>query len=74
KVVEECGYTLGDDSCLFEDEKDSEASEPEYEEGYGDPDTRRHMDALVEKIAEDFNEAEGLGVQEKRPVSSKGGV
>ncbi|MCI90627.1 hypothetical protein A2U01_0111921, partial [Trifolium medium] len=48
--------------------------EPEYEEGFGDPDTRRHVDALVEKIAEEFNDAEGLGVQEKTPVSPKGGV
>ncbi|MCI78974.1 DUF4283 domain protein, partial [Trifolium medium] len=47
KIMEEWGYALGEDTCLFEDESDSEASQPDHDEGHGDPEMRGHVDALV---------------------------
>ncbi|MCI75357.1 hypothetical protein A2U01_0096626, partial [Trifolium medium] len=69
KIVEEWGYTLGEDSCLFKDESDSEASEPDYDVEHGDPDVCRHVDALVEELAEFVEEDDDLGLQEQVPVT-----
>ncbi|MCI27000.1 hypothetical protein A2U01_0048198, partial [Trifolium medium] len=64
------GYALGEDTCLFEDDDASEASQSDHEEGHGDPEVRRHVDALVEQFAEDFEEEDDLGSQENRKLSS----
>ncbi|MCI69190.1 hypothetical protein A2U01_0090451, partial [Trifolium medium] len=52
KIVEEWGYAIGEDTCLFEDESTSEASQYDLDEGQGDPEVGRHVDALVEKFVE----------------------
>ncbi|PNX60631.1 hypothetical protein L195_g052029 [Trifolium pratense] len=41
KIVEECGYTMGEDACLFEEESESEASQAECCEGLVDPEIRK---------------------------------
>ncbi|MCI91076.1 DUF4283 domain protein, partial [Trifolium medium] len=52
KIVEEWGYALGEDTCLFEDESTSEESQYDTDDGQGDPEVGRHVDALVEKFVE----------------------
>ncbi|MCI40997.1 DUF4283 domain protein, partial [Trifolium medium] len=64
KIVEEWGYALGEDTCLFEDDNASEASQSDHDEGHGDPEVRRNMDALVEQFAEGFEEEDDVGSQE----------
>ncbi|MCH90959.1 hypothetical protein A2U01_0011883 [Trifolium medium] len=39
-----------EDTCLFEDESDSEASQSDNEAGHKDPDVCCNVDLLVEKI------------------------
>ncbi|MCI89889.1 sulfate transporter, partial [Trifolium medium] len=56
KIVEEWGYALGEDACLFEEESDSEASHFDNEAGFGDPDVNRNVDTLVEKIVNGMEE------------------
>ncbi|PNX60099.1 putative sulfate transporter, partial [Trifolium pratense] len=34
KIVEEWGYALGEDTCLFEEEDESEASQTDYDVGH----------------------------------------
>ncbi|MCI63414.1 DUF4283 domain protein, partial [Trifolium medium] len=51
-IVEEWGYAMGEDTCLFEDESESEASHSEFEEGHVDPEARHNVNMLVEKFAE----------------------
>ncbi|MCI63028.1 hypothetical protein A2U01_0084285, partial [Trifolium medium] len=58
-----------EDSCLFEDESDSEASEPDYDAEHGDPEVCRHVDTLVEELAEGVEEEDDFGLHEKVPVS-----
>ncbi|MCI82757.1 hypothetical protein A2U01_0104031, partial [Trifolium medium] len=38
--------------CLFEDDRDSEASQSDYDAGQDNPEVRRHVDALVEQFTE----------------------
>ncbi|MCI22674.1 DUF4283 domain protein, partial [Trifolium medium] len=64
KIVEEWGYTLGEDTCLFKDEGDSEASQSDHDEGHGDPEVRRNVDTLVEKLAEGLEEEDDKESQE----------
>ncbi|MCH79964.1 DUF4283 domain protein, partial [Trifolium medium] len=44
KIVEEWGYAMGEDTCLFENESWSEGSQSDYEEGFVDPEVRRNVD------------------------------
>ncbi|MCI46220.1 DUF4283 domain protein, partial [Trifolium medium] len=61
KIVEEWGYDLGEDTCLFEANGASEASQSDHDGGHGDPEVRRHVDALVERFVEGFEEEDDLG-------------
>ncbi|CAJ2667463.1 unnamed protein product [Trifolium pratense] len=54
KIVEEWGYTLGEDSCLFEEESESEASQAECSEGLVDLEVQRNVDLLANKFKEDL--------------------
>ncbi|MCI47195.1 DUF4283 domain protein, partial [Trifolium medium] len=56
KIMEEWGYALGEDTCLFEEESGSEESHSHHEEDHGDPDVRRNVDMVVEKIVEGLKE------------------
>ncbi|GAU45490.1 hypothetical protein TSUD_191100 [Trifolium subterraneum] len=65
KIAEEWGYALGEDTCLFEDESDSEASQPDVEAAHGDPGVIRDVDMFVEQIVDDPEEEDGTALQEK---------
>ncbi|PNX56812.1 hypothetical protein L195_g058389, partial [Trifolium pratense] len=51
-IVEEWGYALGEDTCLFEEESESEESHFEFEEEHADIEERRNVDDVIESIAE----------------------
>ncbi|MCH79613.1 cysteine-rich receptor-like protein kinase, partial [Trifolium medium] len=52
EVIEEWGFNVGEDACLFEREDDVQGSESEHLEDHHDIDHRHHVDDLVEKIKE----------------------
>ncbi|MCI15691.1 DUF4283 domain protein, partial [Trifolium medium] len=58
KIVEEWGYAMGEDTCLFEEESESEASQSDYEEGHVESEVRRNVDILVEKFADGLEDEE----------------
>ncbi|GAU34888.1 hypothetical protein TSUD_144190 [Trifolium subterraneum] len=65
KIVEEWGYTLGEDTCLFEDESGSEASQTNNEVVHDDPGDRREVDMLVEKLVDGLEKEDEIELQEK---------
>ncbi|MCH88915.1 DUF4283 domain protein, partial [Trifolium medium] len=71
KIVEEWGYALGENTCLFEDESDSEASQSDHEEGHGDQEVRRNVETLVENFVEDMEEDDDCGSQDNFQLSNK---
>ncbi|MCI13657.1 DUF4283 domain protein [Trifolium medium] len=58
KIVEEWGYAMGEDTFLFKEESDSEASQSDHEEGHADPEVRRNVDILVDKIVDGLEDEE----------------
>lgn len=58
KIMEESGFSLGEDACLLNDESDSVLSHMELNEVYGENEDIHDIDVLVEKINEDWVEAE----------------
>ncbi|PNY12472.1 putative sulfate transporter [Trifolium pratense] len=66
KVVEEWGYALGEDSCLFEEESEAESS---CGEGLDDHEVNRNVDLLVNQFkegieVEDHNKPQGMQDEE----------
>ncbi|CAJ2632329.1 unnamed protein product [Trifolium pratense] len=66
KIVEEWGYALGEDSCLFEEESEAESS---CGEGQEDQEVNHNVDLLVNQFkegleAEDHNEPQGMQDEE----------
>jgi hypothetical protein len=53
KIVEEWGYAMGKDTCLFEEENESEASQTDCDEGLVEPDVHRHVDLMVDDLAKE---------------------
>ncbi|GAU39751.1 hypothetical protein TSUD_219940 [Trifolium subterraneum] len=51
KVVEQWGYAMGEDTCLFEEECEAKASQHDLTEERDDLEARRNVDILIEKIA-----------------------
>ncbi|MCI25806.1 DUF4283 domain protein, partial [Trifolium medium] len=75
KIVEEWGYTLGEDSCLLRDDDVSVTSHTNLEEGQGDPEVSRHFDTMVEDFAKGMIVEDDIGSQENFEFSkSRGGV
>ncbi|GAU40819.1 hypothetical protein TSUD_398030 [Trifolium subterraneum] len=62
KIVEEWGYAMGEDSCLFEEESETEASHSDFGEGHADPEVCRNADFLVDKIAGGLDDDKGVGL------------
>jgi hypothetical protein len=56
QFFKEWGYSLGDDACLFEDDRDSEASQPDNEIEHGDPEASNNVDMLVDKLTDEMEE------------------
>jgi hypothetical protein len=50
KIVEEWGYAMGEDTCLFEEENGSEASQNDEAERHGEPEDCHNAEVLVDKI------------------------
>ncbi|PNY17864.1 cysteine-rich receptor-like protein kinase, partial [Trifolium pratense] len=50
KLVEEWGYAMGEDACLFENDNASEASNYDIEAGIGDQEASHNVDLLVDNI------------------------
>jgi hypothetical protein len=48
KIVEEWGYAMGEDTCLFEEEDDSETSRADEDAAQDEPEIGRNVDLLVE--------------------------
>ncbi|PNX78571.1 hypothetical protein L195_g034549 [Trifolium pratense] len=66
KIVEEWGYAMGEDSCLFEEESEAESS---CGEGQEDQEVHRNVDMLVNQFkegleVEDHNEPQGMQGEE----------
>ncbi|XP_045797610.1 uncharacterized protein LOC123891756 [Trifolium pratense] len=85
KIVEEWGYSMGEDSCLIDEESESEESQADCGEGHVDPEVYRSVDMLVERFKEGLEEEEPNEVQgmrdkeifdesDARPVSSRAGT
>ncbi|GAU10105.1 hypothetical protein TSUD_422320 [Trifolium subterraneum] len=68
KIVEEWGYAMGEDTCLFEEEIASEASQSDCEEGHVDPNVRRNVDMLIDNIAVGMEEVANEVVHGKSDV------
>ncbi|GAU51586.1 hypothetical protein TSUD_414300 [Trifolium subterraneum] len=63
KVVEEWGYALGEDTCLFEEERESEMSQPDVDVGHVDLDATREVNNFVEAFADGLEKEFDTGVQ-----------
>ncbi|CAJ2657871.1 unnamed protein product [Trifolium pratense] len=66
KIVEEWGYAMGEDSCLFEEDSEAESS---CGEGQDDPEVHRNVDMLVNQVkerleVEDHKESQGKQSEE----------
>jgi hypothetical protein len=68
KIVEEWGYAVGEDTCLFEEENRSEASPTDDDVEYDEPEGRRDVDLLIEKLAEEVRDEDGVDFQGKGDV------
>jgi hypothetical protein len=73
KIVEEWGYAMGEDICLFEEESGSESSQTDEDERHAEPEDCHNADLLVEKIIdveedEDGDDAQGQGGVKNPPV------
>ncbi|MCH80811.1 DUF4283 domain protein, partial [Trifolium medium] len=58
KIIEEWGFNIGEDVCLFE-EGYTQQSESVHTVNHGDHDLSNHVDILVEKLADDLVRDEG---------------
>ncbi|GAU48313.1 hypothetical protein TSUD_405300 [Trifolium subterraneum] len=68
KVVEEWGYALGEDTCLFEDESDEEASQTDHDEGQWDTEAERVVDIMDRSVKGDLGiPTQAEDVDETRP-------
>ncbi|MCI43962.1 sulfate transporter, partial [Trifolium medium] len=63
KIMEEWGYALGEDACLYEDGNASETSYTDNEEEHGDPEASNNVDTLVEHIVNELNKEESPSFQ-----------
>lgn len=58
KIIEEWGFSLGEDACLSDDDGKSVVSCPDNAELHEDMDINNNVDILVEKIVKDVRDAE----------------
>ncbi|GAU46776.1 hypothetical protein TSUD_402880, partial [Trifolium subterraneum] len=50
KTVEEWGYAMGEDTCLFEEDTETTASQTDYEERNADPEVCRNAEILISSL------------------------
>jgi hypothetical protein len=70
KIVEEWGYAMGEDTCLFEEESGSETSQSGGDEGHADPEVSHNADLLVDKITDVEEGDAGDNVQPQSGVKT----
>jgi hypothetical protein len=68
KIVEEWGYAMGEDTCLFEEENGSEASPTDVDVGYDGQEGHRDVDLLIEKLAGEGRDKDAIDSQGKCAV------
>ena len=56
KIIEEWGFNMGEDACLFEEDEKSVVSCPEDVKILNDMEANHNVDVLVDKIARDLEE------------------
>ncbi|WJX65942.1 hypothetical protein P8452_50550 [Trifolium repens] len=59
KIVEEWGYAMGEDTCLFEEESGSESSQADEDKRQGDPEASHNVELLVEKFTDVEKDVDG---------------
>ncbi|MCI16261.1 sulfate transporter, partial [Trifolium medium] len=72
KIMEEWGYAMGEDICLFEEECGSEAPQSDFGEGYVDPEVRRNVDVMVERFVEGLEKEVGKDYQDQSGAEKAG--
>lgn len=70
KIIEEWGFNLGDDACLFED-GDSKSVSSDNEEDFVDPEVQADVDTLVKKLVDDLEEFEVKGAKDHEGSESR---
>ncbi|PNX71868.1 putative sulfate transporter, partial [Trifolium pratense] len=70
RIVEEWGFNLGEDSCLFRDDGESETSQKDHAERQDDLEVRHHVDTMVENFAKGMEEEDDIGSQENLKLSN----
>ncbi|MCI91583.1 hypothetical protein A2U01_0112877, partial [Trifolium medium] len=53
------GFSLGEDACLFEDDKEAPGLVSEHLSDPGDTDHRNSVKALIDNITDDLEKEEG---------------
>jgi len=54
KIIEEWGFNIGEDACLFEEDEKSISSCPDNDARHDDLDTGINVDEFIDKIVEDL--------------------
>ncbi|MCI36497.1 DUF4283 domain protein, partial [Trifolium medium] len=79
KLVEEWGFNIGEDACLFEEEHVTHVSESEHLDEHMDPAQCNNVNELVDKIVHDleheedeFLESPSVPLAEDRGVHGEG--
>ncbi|MCH84567.1 sulfate transporter, partial [Trifolium medium] len=57
KIIEEWGFNVGEDACLFEREEVVQRPDSKHLEEQNDLDNRHHVDVLVEKLTDELDKA-----------------
>jgi hypothetical protein len=72
KIVEEWGFSIGEDACIFDDDNDCNIETPLNEDIHVDPEVSNNVDILVGKIVDDIEATElKEDLEQIIPVSSK---
>ena len=69
KIVEEWGFSIGEDACLFED-SDGHNGQSDNEDVHVDPDVCKNVDTLVGKIVEYLEDSEVNGDADNVSIES----
>jgi hypothetical protein len=70
QIIEEWGYDLGDDPCLFEEDTVSRASLVANDEFHCDLEASNQVDMLVDQLAKGMGEEECVGTHKENPIVS----
>ncbi|GAU45884.1 hypothetical protein TSUD_401090, partial [Trifolium subterraneum] len=63
QIMEEWGYVLGEDACLFDEENEEVASHNDNEGEHSEMEASHQVDMFVEKLAKGMEEDDGMAFQ-----------